>query len=226
MRKLASGLFALAVLLGAALVSTNAQAAPVSVQAGPSASQLLAKLTSCKQISSGKYKSDGETAANIPVCDKTGAVWYKADMDIDCDGQPTAKCSKSTDPWFQPDTAFHDSKGKPLVADKLPYVVVPSPSGNWDYRKWGIQGGGVVAIIYNNKVDYVVIGDTGPANIIGEASYASAVNLGINPNPKNGGTDGPVWYIYFKGSKTTPIEDHNKTVQQGEALAQKFINEN
>ena len=147
-------------------------------------------------------------------------------MDIDCDGQPTPRCNKNTDPWFQPETAFQDSKGKHLVADQLPFVVVPSPSGTWDYRKHGIQGGGVVAIIFNNKVDYVVVGDTGPANIIGEASYASAVNLGINPNPKNGGTDGPVHYLYFKNSKVSPIEDHGKAVSQGEALAQKFLNEN
>ncbi|NKE56807.1 hypothetical protein FXN61_08140 [Lentzea sp. PSKA42] len=220
MRKLAPGLFAVSALVASLLASPAAQAA------GPSASQLLAKLTSCQQISSGKYRSDSGTAATIPVCGKNGAVWYKADMDIDCDGQPTAKCNKNTDPWFQPDTAFHDSKGKPLVADKLPFVVVPSPSGTWDYRKFGIQGGGVVAIIYNNKVDYVVVGDTGPASIIGEASYASAVNLGINPNPKNGGTDGPVHYLYFKNSKVSPIEDHGKAVSTGESLAQKFLNEN
>ncbi|MEV6243454.1 glycoside hydrolase family 75 protein [Lentzea sp. NPDC051838] len=220
MRKLAPGLFAVSALVASVLASPAAQAA------GPSASQLLAKLSSCQQISSGKYRTDTETAANIPVCGKNGAVWYKADMDIDCDGQVTTKCNKNTDPWFQPDTAFHDSKGKPLVADKLPYVVVPSASGTWDYRKFGIQGGGVVAVIYNNRVDYAVVGDTGPSNIIGEASYASAVTLGINPDPKNGGTDGPVHYIYFKNSKVSPIEDHGKAVSQGEALAQKFLNEN
>ncbi|MET8761565.1 glycoside hydrolase family 75 protein [Lentzea sp. NPDC004782] len=220
MRKLAPGLFAVSALVASVLASPAAQAA------GPSASQLLAKLTSCQQISNGKYRSDTETAANIPVCGKNGAVWYKADLDVDCDGQVTSKCNKNTDPWFQSDTAFHDSKGKPLVADKLPYVVVPSASGTWDYRKFGIQGGGVVAVIYNNKVTYAVVGDTGPTNIIGEASYATAASLGINPDPKNGGTDGPVHYIYFKNSKVSPIEDHAKATSTGEALAQQFLNNN
>ncbi|MFC3893163.1 glycoside hydrolase family 75 protein [Lentzea rhizosphaerae] len=220
MRKLAPGLFAVSALVASLVASPAAQAA------GPSAAQLLAELTSCQQISSGKYRSDSETAANIPVCGKNGAVWYKADLDIDCDGQRTSKCNENTDPWFQPDTAFHDSKGKPLVADKLPYVVVPSASGTWDYRKFGIQGGGVVAVIYNNRVEYAVVGDTGPKAIIGEASYAAAVNLGINPNPESGGTDGPVHYLYFKNSKVSPIEDHGKATSQGEALAQKFLNEN
>ncbi|MFS8095543.1 glycoside hydrolase family 75 protein [Lentzea alba] len=220
MRKLAPGLFAVAALVASVLVSPAAQAA------GPSAAQLLAKLTSCQQISNGKYATDSGGAKTVPVCGKTGAVWYKADMDIDCDGQPTPRCNKNTDPWFQPQTAFQDSKGKHLIADQLPYTVVPSASGTFDYRKHGIQGGGVVAVIFNNRVEYTVVGDTGPADIIGESSYAAAVNLGINPNPKTGGTAGPVHYLYFKGSKVAPIEDHGKAVSSGEALAQKFLNEN
>jgi hypothetical protein len=223
MRKLAPGLFAVS---AAFMVAASSLASPAAQAAGPSAAQLLAKLSSCQQISSGKYRSDSETAANIPVCGKNGAVWYKADLDVDCDGQRTAKCSESTDPWFQPDTAFHDSKGKPLVADKLPYVVVPSASGTWDYRKFGIQGGGVVAVIANNRVEYAIVGDTGPTAIIGEASYATAVNLGIDPNPESGGSDGPVHYIYFKNSKVSPIEDHGKATSTGASLAQKFLNEN
>jgi hypothetical protein len=220
MRKLAPGLLAVAALVASVLAS------PVAQAAGPSAAQLLAELTACQQISNGKYSTDSGSAKTVPVCGKNGAVWYRADMDIDCDGQPTPRCNKSTDPWFQPETAFQDSKGRHLVADQLPYTVVPSPSGTWDYRKHGIQGGGVVAVIFNNRVEYTVVGDTGPSNIIGEASYAAAVNLGINPNPKTGGTDGPVHYLYFKNSKVSPIEDHGKAVSQGEALAQKFLDEN
>lgn len=220
MRKLAPGLFAASALVA------SLPAAPAAQAAGPSAAQLLAKLTSCQQISNGKYSTDSGSARTVPVCGKNGAVWYRADMDIDCDGRPTPRCNKNTDPWFQPETAFQDSKGRHLVADQLPFTVVPSPSGTWDYRKHGIQGGGVVAVIFTNRVEYTVVGDTGPSNIIGEASYAAAVNLGINPNPKTGGTDGPVHYLYFKNSKVSPIEDHGKAVSQGEALAQKFLNEN
>ena len=226
-----AGLLVLGALVASPLTSTGAGAAPlaaqdVSAQAGPTPAALLAKLTSCSQISTGKYRSDEETSANIPVCGKTGAVWYKADLDVDCDGKVTAKCNADTDPWFQDDTAFHDSKGQPLQADKLPYVVVPSPSGTWDYRKFGIQGGGIVAVIANGKVEYAVVGDTGPTAIIGEASYATAVDLGINPDPENGGSDGPVHYIYFKNSKVSPIEDHAKATSQGAALAQQFIDQN
>ncbi|SDX78569.1 Carbohydrate binding module (family 6) [Amycolatopsis xylanica] len=192
----------------------------------PTAAELLAKVTSCSQISNGLYKTDSETGRTIPVCGKNGAVFYKADMDIDCDGQRTTQCNENTDCCFQPDTAFHQSDGKPLNAATLPYVVVPSSSSTWDYTKFGIQGGGVVAVIYNNQVLYAVVGDTGPSSIIGEASYATAKALGINPDPSNGGTDSGVTYIYFKNSKISPIEDHAKATTTGEQLARTFINNN
>lgn len=191
---------------------------------GPSAAQLLAKVAACTQISNGKYATDSGGAKTIAVCGQDKVVHWRADMDIDCDGQPTPECNKNTDPWFQPDTAFHQSDGKPLISAKLPYVVVPSPSGTFDYRRHGIAGGGVVAVIYNNKVQYAVVGDTGPAGIIGEASYAAARNLGINPDPHHGGTAGPVTYIFFKNSRVSPIENAAKAVSAGEALATAYVN--
>ena len=197
-----------------------------ALAAGPTAAQLLEKVKTCNQISNGKYKSDDETSANIAVCDKNGAVFWKADMDVDCDGQSTSKCNKNTDPWYQDDTAFHQSDGKPLNAETTPYVVVPSSSSIWNYQNSGIQGGSVVAIIYNNKVIYAPVGDTGPTKIIGEASYGAAVALGIDPNPASGGTDGPVTYIVFKNSKVSPIESKSKASELGAQLAQKFIDNN
>jgi len=192
----------------------------------PTAAELLAKVTSCSQISSGLYKTDSENGRTIPVCGKNGAVFWKADMDIDCDGQRTTQCNENTDCCFQPDTAFHQSDGKPLIASSLPYVVVPSPSSTWDYRKFSIAGGGVVAVIFNNQVEYAVVGDTGPTDIIGEASYATARDLGINPDPSNGGTDSGVTYIVFKNSTISPIEDHNKAISTGQQLARTFIDNN
>ncbi|WP_189130347.1 glycoside hydrolase family 75 protein [Wenjunlia tyrosinilytica] len=190
------------------------------------AADLLAKVKSCSQISNGKYRTDSETSATVPVCGKNGAVFWKADLDVDCDGQRTSKCNEDTDPWFLPDTAFHQSDGKPLRADSLPYVVVPSSSSIWNYSSAGIKGGGVVAVIYNNKVEYAVVGDTGPDKIIGEASYATAKALGINPDPENGGADSGVTYILFKNSKASPIESHSKAVSLGDSLAKKFLQDN
>jgi len=223
-----AALLATAVLPASASgTTTSGTVNPRSAQEGSvSAADLLAKVTSCSQISNGKYKTDDETSATIPVCGKNGAVFWKADMDVDCDGQVTAKCNGDTDPWFQDDTAFHQSDGKPLRADSLPYVVVPSSSSIWKYTSSGIKGGGVVAVIYNNKVEYAVVGDTGPTKIIGEASYATAKALGINPDPENGGADSGVTYILFKNSQASPIESHSKAVSLGDSLARQFLQNN
>ncbi|MFF4905755.1 glycoside hydrolase family 75 protein [Streptomyces sp. NPDC001260] len=218
-----------AALLAAGVLPANASgtARPATAQEGSvSAADLLAKVTSCSQVSNGKYKTDDETSATIPVCGKNGAVFWKADMDIDCDGQRTSKCSESTDPWYQDDTAFHQSDGRPLRADSLPYVVVPSSSSIWNYSAAGIKGGGVVAVIYHNKVEYAVVGDTGPTKIIGEASYATANALGIDPDPETGGTDSGVTYILFKNSQVSPIESHSAAVTLGDKLAKQFLQNN
>ncbi|MFJ3758140.1 glycoside hydrolase family 75 protein [Streptomyces sp. NPDC090080] len=215
-----------AALLAAGVLPASASGVtvPKSAQEGSvSAADLLAKVTSCSQISSGKYKTDDETSATIPVCGKNGAVFWKSDMDIDCDGQRTTNCNEDRDPWYQDDTAFHQSDGKPLKAETLPYVVVPSSSSIWNYSSAGIKGGGVVAVIYNNKVEYAVVGDTGPTQIIGEASYATAKALGIDPDPETGGADSGVTYILFKNSKVSPIESHSAAVTLGDQLAKQFL---
>ncbi|MEZ0077041.1 glycoside hydrolase family 75 protein [Planotetraspora sp. GP83] len=193
------------------------------------ADQLLAKVTSCSQISNGKYKTDSDAGtATVPVCNKTGAVFWKADMDIDCDGVRTTQCNENTDCCFLPDTACHTSGGSPLNAAGLPYVVVPSSSSIWNYTTKGIGCNTVVAVIYNGKIEYAVVGDTGPTQIIGEASYKTASDLGINPDPSNGGTDSGVTYIVFTGSgtKVSTIENHTQAVTLGQQLAQQFINNN
>jgi hypothetical protein len=102
--------------------------------------------------------------------------------------------------------------------------VIPSPSSRFDYRNHNIQGGAVVAVIFNNRVEYTAFGDTGPTNIIGEASHAAARDLGIDPDPATGGTDGPVWFLVFPGSRVTPIESHTNAVTLGEQLARQFVN--
>jgi hypothetical protein len=111
---------------------------------------LLAKVTSRSQISNGKYKTDSETSRTISVCDKNGAVFWKADMDIDRDGQRTDECNEDTDCCFLPDTAFHQSDGRPLNSAALPFVVVPSPSSTWDPSTGGTDSG-VTYIVFKNS---------------------------------------------------------------------------
>ncbi|MFI6080690.1 glycoside hydrolase family 75 protein [Streptomyces sp. NPDC051217] len=190
------------------------------------ADALRAKVQGCAPVSKGRYRTDQGKPADIPVCDKKGAVFWKADLDIDCDGQVTARCNKKTDPWFYGDTAFHQSDGKPLNAETLPYVVVPAPSDIWDHTSSGIRGGGVAALVHKDRVEYAVVGDTGPAGIVGEASYAAAHSLGIDPDPSRGGVASGVTYILFKDSRVTPIESRSSAVELGSRLAREFLQEN
>ncbi|WP_055543813.1 glycoside hydrolase family 75 protein [Streptomyces kanamyceticus] len=203
-------------------------AAPASLPGEGSvrAADLLARTGSCRQISHGKFRTDDGARATVPVCAKRGAVFWKADMDIDCDGRPTRACNRRTDPLFFHATAFQQSDGRQLDAEHLPYVVVPGASRRWKHAAHGITGGTVAAVIHRGRVRYAVVGDTGPTDLIGEASYATAKALGIRPDPRSGGVDSGVTYLFFKGPKATPIESHRAAVARGEALARRFVRQN
>ncbi|WP_217182501.1 glycoside hydrolase family 75 protein [Streptomyces sp. AC495_CC817] len=215
--------------VGAALLAPVALPAlahpqrPAQHEGGVTAAELLARARGCVRVSEGLYSSDAGKPAVIPVCGVDGAVHWKADMDIDCDGRPSPRCNRETDPWFQPATSFLQSDGRYLRSESLPFVVVPAPSRVWDFRVHGIKGGSVAAVVHGDRVQYAVVGDTGPQNIIGEASYATAKGLGIRPDPRTGGTASGVTYIVFEDSEVTPIQDHGAAVELGEALARKWV---
>ncbi|MGA5140620.1 glycoside hydrolase family 75 protein [Streptomyces azureus] len=188
-----------------------------------SAADLLAEVRNCTPVSRGRYRSDSGVPASIPVCGTRDAVFWKADMDIDCDGRPGPRCNRRTDPYFSDSTAYAQSDGRPLSAERLPFIVVPAPSRIWDYREHGVGGGSVVAVVHRNRVQYAVVGDTGPQDVIGEASYATATALGIHADPQGGGTPSGVTYIVFKNARVSPIEDHAAAVTTGERLARQFV---
>jgi hypothetical protein len=187
-------------------------------RAVPTAAELLDLTSRCTTIvSDHPYAADDGAVANINICGLPGAVFWTADMDVDCDGRDVGdgKCP-GDDCCYQPQTAFTTKSGRYLAASVTPYVVIPT-----DFRPNGLAGGAVVAVIHGDQVQYAVFGDTGPDNIIGEASYACAAALGINPDPATGGSEGPVTYIAFLGSDAVPadIEDQTATRQLGESLA-------
>ncbi|MFJ8596772.1 glycoside hydrolase family 75 protein [Streptomyces sp. NPDC093598] len=220
----------LAAASAALLAPTTPPAAPAQLavwrDSTVSAAELLAAVQDCTPVSRGRYRSDNGAPADIPVCGTRDAVFWKADMDIDCDGRPGPRCNHRTDPYFAASTAYTQSDGRPLSAERLPFVVVPAPSGIWDYRDHGVGGGSVVAVVYRDRVRYAVVGDTGPQGIIGEASYATAKALGIRPHPHGGGARSGVTYIVFKDIKVSPIEDRAAAVATGERAAEQFIEAN
>ncbi|MGW4239987.1 glycoside hydrolase family 75 protein [Streptomyces sp. NPDC004749] len=193
------------------------------------AAALRAGAGRCERISKGAYRTDGAGPAHVAVCGAEGAVFWKAPLTVVCDGQVTVRCNDRADPRFANTTAYTQSNGLPLNAEKLPYIVVPSPSGVWDHRDFGIGGGSVAAVVHGDTVRYAVVGDTGPPGTIGEASYATARGLGVPTTPAGGGGGGAVpdvTFIVFQDAKVSPPEDRAATVRLGEKLARKFLLEN
>jgi hypothetical protein len=188
------------------------------------AGKLRARFAACaKQISAGLFQTDNQPTApaNVPICELGEAVYWQADFDVDCDGEITNSCNIDTDPDFQNQTSALTSEGQFLDAESLPYVVIPQPSPAFDFGAAGLELGTVVMVVYKERIDFGIIGDTGPANIIGEGSYALARALGIDPDPRNGGTSDPVLYVAFKGkaSVVKKNEDHAEAVNLGKARA-------
>jgi Fungal chitosanase of glycosyl hydrolase group 75 len=215
------------VLISGMLVIVLANGSSVVTNSSNStALQLLQKLKTCQQVSKGLYATDGDTKASIAVCDTKNAVWWNADMDIDCDGIKTIECNPKTDAAYQPETSLETSSGQPFNAANMPYVVIPSISSRWNYKKSSIALGAVVAVIYNGAVEYGVFADTGPVGIIGEASYALAKRLGIDPDPTSGGVDSGVTYLVFKNSRVSPVESQAAAVSLGQKLVKDFLGNN
>lgn len=152
---------------------------------------------------------------------------------IDCDGQPCTPCG--TDPTNLGDTSFHQSNGQPLAPCILPWYVLPeTPNPIFDYANLDIHGGQLGIIISGSKMSYGIFGDERGRDVgnsegkaIGEVSYAMAVNLGINPDPANGGVSSGVTYIIFTSllNVVYPIEDISIANLVGNREIQKLYDE-
>ncbi|MFE9253257.1 glycoside hydrolase family 75 protein [Streptomyces sp. NPDC007088] len=186
---------------------------------------LLDRLGSCEEISEGRYRTDAEGPEEIPVCATGKAVYWKADLDIDCDGRPGSHCNAETDPTFQDTTAWTGRDGRPLSAERLPYVVVPEPSARWRPADSGVVGGTLAVLIHDGRLRYAVVGDSGPSDVIGEASWKAAKDLGVPADPLGGGTDTGVAYLLFPDTVVTPLDDPAAAVAAGERRVRKFLEE-
>jgi len=171
-----------------------------------------------------KFRMDEEKPKNVSMFSLTNATFWTADMDIDSDGRDTPLCNKKRDPWHQNQL----SCGTDIAADETPYFVIPigKPS---NAGKRGIEIGQVAAVIYSNQVAYAVyLDECGDKTLIGEASIATANLLGVDSDPKTGGTDGPVTYLVFSGESgriTDPKDygDHKKAIEIGVKRAKELL---
>jgi hypothetical protein len=81
----------------------------------------------------------------------------------------------------------------------VPYYVVPNSLKTMSGLYMGDVG-----YIYNTQNglgSFAILADIGPSGKLGEGSMQLAQRLGINPNPKTGGTSSPIiYYILFPNS--------------------------
>jgi Fungal chitosanase of glycosyl hydrolase group 75 len=198
-----------------------------AAKAEPTASELTSLTQTCTPLAGvGKFSSDEGRPSQIQMCQLKGAIWFKADMDIDCDGGTTQVCKD--DDTYLPETSCNTSLGKPMDASNIPFIVLPQPSHGWNESNYRIRCGTVGAVIFNGKLEYGVFGDRGPEGVLGEASYAMAKRLGINADPNTGGISTGVTYIVFTGSSAVvqPIEDTSKSIGLGKRLGVTLIAQN
>lgn len=196
--------------------------------AAVTADALLALTSACDVASNGDYATDEGGQETISICRLNGAFFWKADMDVDCDGKITPQCNIDTDPAFYNGTSASDSNGDPLDAAALPFIVIPLPSARFDYTGEDIHLGSVAAVVYQGNLAFGIFGDEGPTGIIGEASYAMASALGVDPDPSFGGTDSGVTYFVFTGNESVvnKNEDHAEAVSLGTSRAAAVLGSN
>jgi Fungal chitosanase of glycosyl hydrolase group 75 len=215
-----------------------------TITGSPAIAALLALTKNCSTANqipnSHTYKLDSGSSTSIcslkgGAGNAGGAIYYTADMDIDCDGIMSTHCPGTPpdmDCCYQDQTSFHgpnsasNANGPQLTSEKTPYVVIPQ-----DVKFPGLdtnKGGSIIAVIYNNQLEFAVFGDTGPTDIIGEASVRTANGLGIPASPASGGVAGGVTYIAFVGAGAQPADMENLTQIQtlGAQLTQALLKNN
>lgn len=200
----------------------------------PSASDLLSRVAMCN----GTLAKDGfglNGSGSIAIYQCSGALYWKADMDVDCDGIQTPPCD--TDLTGQPQTSIVDAAPNGDVdPTRVPYFVIPlgMPETTW-YKGYGVALGQVGAVIYKDQVKYGIFADEAGGAFIGEASYAmcqlflGTPKSGKDPcDPNSGGIDeAEVTFITFTGTanqvKGTDIYDHETHTRIGSTAAKAWL---
>lgn len=122
----------------------------------------------------------------------------------DKNGVPTIQSAKDPAPGFYVSmTALYDkNRGgadpkRYVDSEEIPYIVLP---GNV-IKKTGARLGDFAVAINNGTAVPAILADTGPKGLIGEGSIRLARSLGIDHNPRTGGTTKrAVIYVVFPKS--------------------------
>ncbi|MBV1858526.1 MAG: hypothetical protein KUG77_08950 [Nannocystaceae bacterium] len=199
---------------------------------GDLAADLLELTSDCDRLSGTQlFRTDVGRARTVEICKLEGAIWWRADADIDCDGGRSEPCT--SDPWYQATTSSKDSTGNYIDSAVVPHFVVPMSGSGFTPSEHGIRTswnavGSAGAILYDGQVLFAPYADAGPRHVVGELSAAAADALGIPNHPVSGGVAEGVTYIVFTGDDAyvSPIESRAAAESVGESLAQRLLENN
>ncbi len=186
------------------------------------ATALVDATQDCTPVSgSPRYAKDSGGTRNIPICRTRTAIWFRADLDIDCDGGSSSSCR--SDPYYQSSTSAVTSTGRYLDASTMNFAVVPLDTDGFSFSRIGVRSGTVMAAVYAGRVSYGIVGDMGPRGVVGEASAHMAGELGINTSPTRGGVESGVTYLLFPDIRVTRNEDQAEARRLAEAAVSRFL---
>jgi hypothetical protein len=186
----------------------------------------------CMKCSDENSKYTGEKMT-VPLWQvgttTSGATFFEADQDVDCDGSHDGPCNVSKDPSHQPDL----SCGCNANAGKLPFFVLPLGT-RFNASARGIKLGQVGVGIYvdpaTKKVGMMYapwLDEDGVQQEVGESSAYMAQQMGVDPNPETGGSDTGNTWIVFPGSANmlsgADRLDHAKALSVGLAAVHQLL---
>lgn len=124
----------------------------------------------------------------------TGTIRFRSGAMIDADGSD----NRHRDPDWQPETSLR-IRGKSIDAESVPFVVVPPLIVQGVYEiVLGCQA--EIRNTRNGRSCLCVVADVGPRAKIGEISCEAARRIGLDGDPRHGGTESPiVEYRIFPG---------------------------
>lgn len=125
--------------------------------------------------------------------------WARDIVILDTDNQPKVFPNSiiASTTWYRYAGKSRNDPTAYVDAETIPYIVVPPLIIQ---ETTGVVRGCKARVTYKGESVDCVVADRGPTGKIGELSIAAARALGINPSPRNGGTERPeLFYELWPG---------------------------